>query len=62
MNELITEIEKSIGLPSNWKCYPEIYKKFEWIDEVSRLRDRILYLEKILDENWAYYDTEDSDM
>lgn len=56
MHYLITEIEKSIGLPPNWKSYPEIYKKFEWIEKIEDDKSEVIRLKDKLDnigENWC---------
>lgn len=62
MHELITEIEKSIGLPPNWKSYPTIYKKFEWIDEVEGLlplEEQISSLkERVEESDWEIQELE----
>lgn len=35
MNELIEELIKAIGLPTNYKAFPDIAKKFEVIDKIQ---------------------------
>lgn len=49
MNVLIEELIKAIGLPANYKAFPDVAKKFEVIDKIKE------EYEKALKEARSYY-------